>query len=601
MARTIRSNALEKLARLSAQSSTADGTKSDFARLFKRCPPGLDVRADAFKLQEVEAILALCQSAPFIESPLVAEKLLTRLSPYLAVSYAQTFSPSPSFRTLEPSPYEVLTHNLTSAVISLGLRHSQLRSQATTALEAYIQGWATAAADLSTEQFEHDETLEYTADSELARVMTHSLSLLGFLGAAAEHVRFWNAYDRLQFVQHVRTALTEDFLVVFETALSIVRNARSQHYGLREWKRFAKHHAATGRPLGAMILHDSLLKVVLASASLLVGTRERLTSPASVLDHLQTSLDSGNHQNPPDASESSLIEGLSRMAVGEMERLENDLDYLQRVGSAWQQQQASSVKAKVLVTYLCCFVCDKDEHSTDADMLTAWLDTVLNDPAQSADHELASTVLKSMAILAKLSPRLASSLGRSLPQIIVQANFDHRTTSIAAASLAAVLSLLPQDAIITTLYSLGNVISVATVPDRNPPASPAVHGSPKPARTDGVYNNQNGSAVSLTPSDVDEPRHVHTTVVETIVSVARNCKDPKITALALSMLIQKIGRSGKVVDAKIITDSAYLGIHSPTAEFRTLLKVYTRLSHEALVSEDTAKLEAVCSSPRSRR
>ena len=56
-------------------------------------------------------------------------------------------------------------------------------------------------------------------------------------------------------------------------------------------------------------------------------------------------------------------------------------------------------------------------------------------------------------------------------------------------------------------------------------------------RTAGVYSHQHGSAISLTPSDVEEPHHVYTIVVETVVSVARNCKDAKITALALILYL----------------------------------------------------------------
>lgn len=474
-------------------------------------------------------------------------------------------------------------------MLALGVKHAPLRERATAALARYLSGWADVASGLSAEQYEDDD---FAADGELARVMTHSLSLLGFLSATAAHAAFWNAYDRLQFVQDVRAALTEKFLIALETALSVVRNARAQQHGLREWKRYAKHYAALGRPLGAMILHDAFLKVVVASASLLVGSSAGRESGEEVLDHLRKTLDGENSPTLRDVSDDSLAEGLTRIAVEEMERLDNDLDYLQRVGSAWQQQQASSVKAKVLITYLCCTVYDEDIG--DADLLTDWLDAVLNDPTQTADHDLSSTVLRSMAILAKVSPQIASSLGRSLPRVIVQGNFDHRTTSIASESLAAVLSLLPQDAIIATLYTLGNIISVAPTPvaiaDRNASTSPTLNGS-KP-RT-GVYSQQNGSAISLTPSDIEEPHHVHTTVVETIISVARNCKDAKITALALSMLVQKVGRASKVVDAKIITDSAFLGIHSPPGEFRALLKVYAKVSHHALVNDDAASLEAV--------
>ncbi|KAL6709717.1 Phosphatidylinositol 4-kinase stt4 [Coniothyrium glycines] len=604
MARSIRSNALEKLARLSAQSPSAAITTSDFQRLFRRCPNasatyvgskaeeyGVSRTRTAMKVQELEAILALCKSAPFIQSLEIAEKLLSRLSPYLAESSAQILSPSPSLRTFGPSPYETLTYNLTSAVLSLGSQHGQLRAQATSTLASYLNGWTTAAAELSADHFDDDEREDYAVDGDLARVMTQSLSLLGFLGATAEHANFWNAYDRLQFVQDVRSALSEQFLIAFETALSIARNARAYQHGLREWKHYAKHYAASGRPLGAMIIHDSLLKVVVASASLLVSNRPSSTAGGSILDSVRASFDTKPSQIFRDSASDSLADGLTRIAVEEMERLDNDLDYLQKVGSAWQQRQGASVKAKVITTYLCCAVYDED--IADDEVLTIWLDNVLNDPVQSADHELASTVLKSMSILARISPESASSLGRSLPRVIVQGNFDERTTSVAAESLAAVLSLLPQDAIITTLYSLGNVISVgAPVADRPTIASSTLNGSSK-TRTGDLYDHEHGSAISLTPSDIEEPHHVHTVVIETIVSVARNCKDAKITALALSMLVQKVGRSSKTVDAKIITDSAFLGIHSPPGEFKSLLKVYSKIIHDALVKDDRTLIDAV--------
>lgn len=504
--------------------------------------------------------------------------------------------PSPSLREIEPSPYEVLSYNLTSAILHLGARHDQLRAKVTNTLASYIQGWTATAAELSADQFDDDERSDFAADGELSRVITHSLSLLGFLDAAAEHAKFWNAYERLHFVEQVKAALSEQFLIAFETALSIARNGRSHQRGLRGWKRYTKHYAAIGRPLGAMILHDSFLKIVVTSASLLVETPARKPRE-SILDHLRTCYN--KNRAPGDTSEDALAEGLSRIAVDEMNRLENDLDYLQRVGSAWQQRQASSVKAKVITTYLCCAVYDEDIANDD--VLLIWLDNVLNDPAQSADHDLASAALKSMAILAKVSPSTASTLGRSLPRLIVQANFDHRTSSVAADSLAAVLSLLPQDAIITTLYSLGNVISAAPTTAGLPSASPSLNGTGNTLRTPGIYAQQsNGSAISLTPSDVEEPHHVHTTIVDTVVSVASKCKDEKITALALSMLTQKIGRASKVVDVKIITDAALLGIHTPPAEFRSLLKLYSKLCHDSLIKDDAATMEAVSAVSRGK-
>jgi phosphatidylinositol 4-kinase len=422
--------------------------------------------------------------------------------------------------------------------------------------------------------------------------MTQSMSLLGFLDAVAQYAIFWNAYERLQMVEDIRAALSEKFLIAFETALSIVRNARSHQHGLREWRRYTKHYAATGRPLGAMILHESFLNVAVACAALLV--QDPVTnSDVSVLDHLQSSFRS--NQLARATSEDGLAEGLTIIALEEMERLDNDLDYLQRVGSAWQQHQGSAVKAKILTTYLCCTAYDED--IADADTLLTWLDTALNDPAQTADFTLASTVLRCMATLAKLDSAMASTLGRTLPRVIVQANFDQRTSDVAADCLASVLSLLPQDAIITTLYSLGNVISAAPLPDRSATASPSMNGGGKVSRNTMYDQQATGSAISLTPSNVEEPHHVHKMVVQAVVCVARNCKDEKITALALSMLVQKVGRASRAVDVKIIADCALLGVYSGPGEFRSLLKLYSKLCHDALIKGDTATLEAVSSVP----
>jgi phosphatidylinositol 4-kinase len=541
------------------------------------------------KIPELEAILALCKAAPFVQSSDVAGQLLSRLSPYLPESYSQILAPSPSLRYIDPSPYEVLTGNLTSAILSIGTRHDTLRARANSAINTYLNGWSETAAQLSADQFDGDEQVDHAAGGELSQVMTLSLSLLGFLGAVSKYAGFWNAYDGLQIVQNIRAALSEKFLIAFETALSIARNARPYQDGLREWRRYAKHYAATGRPLGGMILHDSFLKVVVACASLLIETTPR-EPEESVLDFLRSSSFKSAHIVRAQ-SEDALCEGLTTIAIEEMERLENDVDYLQRVGSAWQQRQGAEVKAKILTTYLCCTA--YDEEVADSDLLMSWLDTALNDPAQTSDYALASTILKSMATLAKLDSSMASTLGRTLPRVIVQGGFDHRTSDIAADCLASVLSLLPQDAIITTLYSLGNVISAGPVTNGGT-ASPALNSGGKASRNTLYGDPQTtGSAISLTPSDIEDPHHVHATVIQTVVYVARNCKDEKIAGLALSMLIQKIGRATRSVDAKIITDCARLGIHAGRGDFKLLLKLYTKLCHDAILKDDSATLEAV--------
>ncbi|KAF2201848.1 phosphatidylinositol 4-kinase-like protein STT4 [Delitschia confertaspora ATCC 74209] len=596
--RTIRRQALEKLAQLGASSPS-----SELPRLYKRCPQGAPVQNGTdsvngapaanirMRLPELEALLALCKAAPFVHSTDVAEQLLARLSTYLPETWAQSISPSPHLRDITPSPYEVLTSELTSAILSLGIHHDSLRKQAATVISRYVKHWSQAASLVSEGQIDDDEVVEFSTDSDLARVMTLSISLLGFLDTVARYTDFWNPYERLQLVQTVQSALSERFLITFETALSVVRNTRTPRNEIKEWKRYTKQYASQGRPLGAMILHDSFMKVVVSCASLLVQQPAR-GSQQSVLDHLQSLPQ--NHHIPTTLAEDELSEGLCDIAIQEMGRLENDLEYLQRVGSAWQQRLASAVKAKVLTSFLCCAAYNKE--NTDSDLLMAWLDGTLNDPVQIGDATLASTVLKSMAVLAQLSDSLASQLGRSLPRSIVQGGFDNHTSTVAADSLASIMTLLPQDAVITTLYSLGNVLSANAIPGPNMATSPSVNGGARGSRMTSVYNHHTTtSAISLAESDIDEPYPVYTTIVQTIGSIARRCKDEKIAALSLSMLIQKIGRTSTSVDAKIIAESALLGVYSGPSELKSLLKLYTKLSHNALVKHDKTVLEAVMS------
>lgn len=527
-----------------------------------------------------------------MESSEAASQLVHQLSPYLQESATQIVAASPGLRSVEPSPYEALTYGLTTALLSIGTKHESLGSKVASTLYKYVKGWNELAAPLGADQFDNDDITEYPADGELARVMTLSLSLLGFLDAAAKHVRFWNANERLQLVGWFRNALTEKFLVAVETAQSIVRNARSGQRGLKEWKKISKHYAASGRPIGSMILRQAFMRFVVASATLVVVPHDQ-TSRTSALDHLQT--------NPPDqeniheSAENELLEGLAEVAIDEMEFLQNEADYLQRVGSAWQQRLASGLRGSIYTTFLCCAVFNDD--IADPDTLLTWLEATLADPHQMNDEDLAAIVFKCLSILAKTSPSVASSLSRSIPRVIVQGGLESRAALGAAEALVSVLKLLPEDTVITTIYTLGNVLSATAVPDKPVLSAPSAtaNGTAK-GRHAGPYQHQHqatGSAISLQPSDSDEPTHLSATVIRTIVGIVRSCEDEKVTALALSMLVQKIGRVGLLVDAMIVTETGMLAPYASATELKSLLKLYAKLGHDALVTDNVILLEAV--------
>jgi phosphatidylinositol 4-kinase A len=535
-------------------------------------------------------LLSLCKAAPLVDSTEPAKQLFDQLSPYLPESPTQAITSSPRLRNIEPSPHEALTFSLTFALLSIGLKHESLEPKVASSMYKYVEGWSQLSAPLAANQLETDEATDNAADGELSKVMTLVLSLLGFLDAASQQARFWDPQERLRLVVLLRDALTDKFMVVVETAQSVVRNSRVGQRGLKEWRRISKHYAAQGRPLGSMILRQAFMRFVVSCAALVVCPADQGLR-TSVLDYLQINSPGSDFNRDP--AENELMDRLADVASDEMEFLQSESDYIQRVGSAWQQRLASAVRANIYRTFLCC--ASYNVEIVDPETLMTWLETSISDPVQMTDEHLATVVLKCLPVLAKLSPAIAASLGRSVPRIIVQGGLESRAAAGAADSLVKILKLLPEDTVITTIYSLGNVLSAQSISEKSNMAV-AANGTHK-ARQGSAYQQPHettGSTISLSPSDADEPSQVYSTVIRTVVGIVRSRNDEKITALALSMLIQKIGRVSLAVDAMIIMETALLAAHAAATELKSLLKLYTKLSHDALLKDNVVMLDAVC-------
>ena len=435
-----------------------------------------------------------------------------------------------------------------------------------------------------------DVQIEASGDArEAIQVAAISASLLGFLTAAANHTQFWSAPARLQLIEVLRRIISESFLVCVESAFSTIRNSHGTNPALREWKQYTRHYAAAGRPFGAMLLQRGFLHLVVSCISLEVADVDML-GQADVLDILI----SQQHvaKRGVNDAESALAEMITEIVTEEMRVLEDGSDYLQ-LGTVWQQRLAFSVKAYALTSFLMCVIVDED--IADADTLMSWLESTMADVVQMADENLASVVLRCMAIVARSVPAVALNLSRLLPRYIVQGGPQGETVSVAARTLAYVLQLLSQDAIITTLYSLGNVLSSGGSAERTINGSASPNGSIGRHRHGAPYlKHSTGSAISLLLNGDEENSLVYDNVVQAIVGIARTCREEKITALAQSMLVQKFGKVDAKLDARIITEAAVLATFGGPLEFRSLLKLFAKLSHDGIVQGDFLILEAVC-------
>lgn len=595
-----RRNALDRLAALSAQAPREDG-RDDLGRLCRLQQPrtahaengtingetkALHVFAVPMTVRELEVLVALCKAAPLVHTVSDAAKLLTQLGPYASEAHRQSLKASVLNQHFPP--WETLSYELTRAVLALGLHHPSLRSQAIARIDQTIESLTDSAEKAAWMLSQTDNATEIDIAEKALPAIQLTASLLGFLEATAKYVQIWSPGERVIVLQKLRYLLSEKFMVSLEGALSAVRNVRHPTKVLKDWKRWVRHYATKTRPLGAMLLQHAFMRVVEASVVSLVAVSEAPTG-RSYLDTLL--LRTPLVDRTLIYATADVLENITELIAEEISLLEADADYLQ-VSSAWQQRLALEVKASSIRSFLCCSLID--EEISDVDVLMSWLDAITADPIQMADDGLGQTVLKCMAILARTSPSIAASLSRSLPRIIVQGKMTPQTGTLAGQCLAKVLTGLSQDVIISSLYSLGNVLSASGNEKRNG-LSPFFDGTGSINQSSAPYisHHPTGSTISLDVTDEEETISVYGSVIEATVAIATACHDEKMTALVISMLVQKIGRISPAVDARIITEMAAVGLCGGPNELRALLRLYARIAGEATFQKSSVMLGAV--------
>lgn len=335
-----------------------------------------------------------------------------------------------------------------------------------------------------------------------------------------------------------------------------------------------------------MLLQRSFMWLLVGATSLLVVEEDALRD-SHVLDVIMSGV---GLRRPLTAKSGEAdfrsVELYATVAIDQMNYLESSADFDSL--SPAKQKLAFSVRACVLISYL--NACTLNEDAADSDVLMSWLEDALGDPSSMADEELACAVLKSVALLCRVSPSFAINVSRLLPGFILRSGAKPRTVLVASKCLAFVLQMLSKDAVITTLYTLGNVLTPANQ-----------RATTNGADSDGADFSGRPSTDSALPWQMGgEEEHpvVQGNVVQAICEIASTCKDEKITGLAQSMLSQKIVNFTSHMDPRIITGAATLSLSGGQAEFRYLLKRFSTVAHDAVVENKEGVLHAVGFAPK---
>lgn len=508
--------------------------------------------------------------------------LTSQFARYLTESYSQEFRTSPFLHDIKPSPWEALTHGLTKGLLNLSVHDASVREHATGAITTYLDNCAWAVKSMLNRGVERSEFDGVIGPVE---ILVTALSLVGFLDAASHSTELWSAMEKLSIVERLGSILSVNFLMAVETAASKIRNSTATDSTSRDWKRYNRRYAAQRRPIGAMLLQQYFSRFIKACTVTTVLMR---TAPddASLLEKYADGKILA--RTFKEAEEVALIKHLADVLTDKIQILEDGADYLQ-IGSQWQQELAFSVKASCLVAFLNCMTLN--EELADTDLLLSWLEDTVADHSQMVAFDLATTALRVIAGTAKLFPTNASHLSHLLLKFITQGGTSLSIISVAAKCLAKILEVLSQDFVITTLYSLGNVLSPTAAGAERPVQIPAE--TSENITTMDVYQSNADSVVSLSYNGEEDSTFTYRNVIHAIVTIAVNCEDENIAALAQSMLLQKIGRINIIADAYIIQETAALALVNKHSEFQLLLKFYTRLHQEALLRDHSIIADAV--------
>ena len=273
----------------------------------------------------------------------------------------------------------------------------------------------------------------------------------------------------------------------------------------------------------------------------------------------------------------STLNSISELASSQLDSIEASADFL-KLKTSPHQDLSLSLKATYLRLACMAFVTDNGAPETPS-----VVKSVLTDSTQMSHIELGNACLDSVAVISINCHEYTSDLNRSLRNFIINTQAQHSSGLIclAAHRLAWCLNAISKDKVVSTLYSLVNVLAAGTTSsaDRS-----VVSLRPKTAFSLTTFDQHaTASSISLNMQSDDQRQQVYSNVIEAIAEMVCELREEKIAELMISLLGQKFGRVNDRVDRSLIWGLAKIATVVKEKDFRRILKLQakarTELSH----------------------
>lgn len=610
----IRAQAYRRLAKLSVEHGSSTASK-DFSTLVASTKTPKEVALVAMSLNEFQVLTALChavEQALSVSTQEHAHVLAGKFRLYLLELPHQLFLASVLSQCSSVSPWQVLGERLTSAIVILACQFESL-------LETVVSTF-----DLFLEKFFAGENLNYS----------DYYTLLGLLsGLNKNPTLFLKSNEAISFFLKLDTCIDNfDFLNDVETFSNTAHSYPELRHVLGSESTSELSPILFLERLGSLLLaiiaaivhcpeNVPLLEHILSEATkdheksgceedngysdgyAVKGSPNGYNGSANGTMHSETtSLESSTNETVLSQNSSGILGRLCKLSVSKINFLDRGESYI--VYSTFERLKLG-YQAKS--HYLLVLGAGARNDIVDPELVksifykSASISTIMLDPS------LGPVVLQLGSLLVFRDPTLGASLTRSFTSLVANPNFTSSSCFEASKGVGFASRVLSQDAVVTTIYALTNLLFVGNdglqlqVRSRRKSSlrgalngsSEALNGhvertSPKQFSSNGFARKASfSSAKENTAFSEHEYKKVCYNAVTAITQIVASCGDESVSTLAITILSQKTLHLNAVVAPVLLKGLVSIAPYLPEKEFVILVRLLHKLSFEAVENRKT--------------
>lgn len=580
-------------------------------------------------INELEVLLSLSRSSQNIQNINQAESTLRLLGFYLCSSFKQSYPYFSGVKDVEPSPWQVTTRLLTRAILTLGNNFPEkLGTEAETIVSRYLS--LVVAKWQSPESF-----------SNLSKFFPLLFSFQGFLEALAQQTSLTSYSTLRSILKKIEKLITTDFLLQLETTIARATangeslnnnqttnnnhinnnnnnnnvnsnsdedtpqngsatnylkthpNNGTSHRGkdedelLPRWKYYILSYLQNEQQLGAMLLNYYVCNFARAIAAKVINFSDSNTITSfrhkditlSLLNKLLRS------ERPPrlDEEKSGILDTVSQLAISQIHSLDEGADYIE-LASPERIELAYSTKASALDILGVSVHYRIIQPEFAVNIVKS---SILHEHGMS-NYRLALTVFKFASLLCSMDDEISNIMVRYLPHFIALPPISPILVRKCARALVYGLRSISQDVVVSTIYTLVNIVTVNR--DTLPVPSNGGKNIPGTSRTSNIgtnpESNLNEKNGNVTDGEDEYTLQVYRNAISAIVAITSTYDDPQVSALAATVLNQKLNSTSIDLDREVAYGVAKLAAYVPDKEFLSILRSFQTLAIRSFQTND---------------